>query len=106
MNAARDRHRREAGPTRDVRSFVTMSPLIRFISWTVAIGNRGATTNAWRAIEERAQADATLDALAARMSVGRSGDTQAGATQSGEAQSREAQSGEAQSGETAPSRAA
>ena len=69
---------------------MTMSPLIRFISWTVAIGNRGATANAWRAIEERAQADATLDALAARMSV-RSGDTQAGETQSGE---------------TAPSRAA
>jgi len=75
---------------------MTMSPLIRFISWTVAIGNRGATANAWRAIEERAQVDATLDALAARMSVGRSGDTQAGATQSGEAQS----------GDAAPSRAA
>ena len=70
---------------------MTMSPLIRFISWTVAIGNRGATANAWRAIEDRAQADATLDALAARMSIGRSGDTQAGETQSGE---------------TAPSRAA
>ena len=56
---------------------MTMSPLIRFISWTVAIGNRGATANARHAIEERAQADATLDALAARMSV-RSGDTQAG----------------------------
>jgi hypothetical protein len=91
MNAARDRHRREAGPTRAVRSFVTMSPLIRFISWTVAIGNGGATANARRAIEERAQVDATLDALSARMSV-----PQEGAPQSGDAQS----------GDRAPSRAA
>ena len=45
-----------------------MSSLIRFISWTVAIGNRGAAANAWRAIEEREQAEATLDALSARMS--------------------------------------
>ena len=45
-----------------------MSSLIRFISWTVAIGNRGAAANASRAIEERSQADAALDALSARMS--------------------------------------
>jgi hypothetical protein len=44
-----------------------MSPLIRFISWTVAIGNGGAAANAWRAIEERAQAEATVDGLSARM---------------------------------------
>jgi hypothetical protein len=46
-----------------------MSSLIRFISWTVAIGNAGAAANAGRAIEERARADAALDALAARMSA-------------------------------------
>jgi hypothetical protein len=46
-----------------------VTPLIRFISWMVAIGNGGATANAWRAIEERAQADATLDALSTRMNV-------------------------------------
>ena len=96
MNAARDRHRREAGPTRGVRSFVTMSPLIRVISWTVAIGNGGATANARRAIEERAQVDATLDALSARMSVPQEGAPQSGA----------AQAGDAQSGDSAPSRAA
>jgi hypothetical protein len=41
---------------------------MRFISWTMAIGNVGAAANAWRAIEERAQAEAALDALSARMS--------------------------------------
>jgi len=73
-----------------------MSPLIRFISWTVAIGNGGATANARRAIEERAQVDATLDALSARMSVPQEGAPQSGA----------AQAGDAQSGDSAPSRAA
>ncbi len=51
-----------------------MSPLIRFISWTVAIGNRGAAANAWREIEERARTDAALDALSARMSGARARD--------------------------------
>jgi hypothetical protein len=45
-----------------------MSPLIRFISWTVAIGNGGAVANAGRAVQERAQADAALDARFAGMS--------------------------------------
>jgi hypothetical protein len=44
-----------------------MTPLIRLISWTVAIGNGGAAANAWRAIEERAQAEAVVDGLSARM---------------------------------------
>jgi len=44
-----------------------MSPLIRFISWTMAIGNGRATANACRAIEERAQAEAAVDGLSARM---------------------------------------
>jgi hypothetical protein len=46
-----------------------MSPLIRFMSWVVTIGNGGAAANAWREIEERAQATAALDALSARMNV-------------------------------------
>jgi len=69
MNVARDRHRREAGTTPGVRSLTTMSPLIRFMSWISTIGNGGATANAWRAIEERAQADAAVDALSARMNL-------------------------------------
>jgi len=44
-----------------------MSPLIRFISWTMAIGNDRATANACRAIEERVQAEAAVDGLSARM---------------------------------------
>ena len=51
-----------------------MSPLIRFISWTVTIGNGGAAANAWRAIEERAQAEAAVDGLSARMSGADSND--------------------------------
>jgi hypothetical protein len=73
-----------------------MTPLIRFMSWMVAIGNGGAAANAWHAIEERAQADAAVDALCARVNV----------TQSGNAQSSSTQSGNTQSGSTAPSRAA
>jgi hypothetical protein len=44
-----------------------MSPLIRFISWTMAIGNGGAAANACRAIEERAQAEAAVEGLSARL---------------------------------------
>ena len=44
-----------------------MTPLLRFISWMVAIGNGGAMANAGRAVEERAQADAALDARFASM---------------------------------------
>jgi hypothetical protein len=44
-----------------------MSPFIHFISWTMSIGNRGAAANAWRAIDERVQAEAALDALSVRM---------------------------------------
>lgn len=57
---------------------MTMTSLTRLMSWMVAIGNRGATANAWRAIEERAQAEAALDALSARMNVAHSGDAQSG----------------------------
>ena len=73
-----------------------MTPLIRFMSWMVAIGNGGAAANAWHAIEERAQADAAVDALCARVNVAQSGSTQSGDTQSGSTRS----------GDTAPSRAA
>lgn len=69
MNAARDRHGREAGRTPGVRSLTTMTSLTRFISWMVAFGTGGAAANAWRAIEERAQAEAALDALSVRMST-------------------------------------
>ena len=47
---------------------MAMSPLIRFISWMAAIGNGGAVANAGRAVRDRAQADAALDARFARMS--------------------------------------
>ena len=74
-----------------------MTSLTRFISWMVAFGTGGAAANAWRAIEERAQAEAALDALSVRMST-----APANAAQSGDARS-----GDAQSGDTAtPSRAA
>jgi len=78
-----------------------MTPLIRFMSWMVAIGNGGAAANAWHAIEERAQADAAVDALCARVNVAQSVSTQSGDTQSGSTQSASTQSGS-----TAPSRAA
>jgi hypothetical protein len=79
-----------------------MTSLTRFISWMVAFGTGGAAANAWRAIEERAQAEAALDALSVRMST-----APANAAQSGDAQSGDARSGDAQSGDTAtPSRAA
>jgi hypothetical protein len=100
-NAARDRHGREAGPTPGVRSLTTMTSLTRFISWMVAIGTGGAAANAWRAIEERAQVEAALDALSTRMNTARASDAQ-----SGDAPSGDAQSGDAQSGDRAPSRAA
>ena len=74
-----------------------MTSLTRFISWMVAFGTGGAAANAWRAIEERAQAEAALDALSVRMST-----APANAARSGDARS-----GDAQSGNTAtPSRAA
>lgn len=46
-----------------------MSPFTRVLSWMAAIGTRGAARNAWRAVEERADAEAAVDALSARLAA-------------------------------------
>jgi hypothetical protein len=46
-----------------------MTSLIRFMSWMAAIGNGKAALNAWRAVEDRVQAEAAVDALSARLAA-------------------------------------
>ena len=46
-----------------------MSPLYRIITRVAALGRNGATANARRAVDERAQAEAAVDALSARLAA-------------------------------------
>jgi hypothetical protein len=48
-----------------------MSLFTRFISWMTAVGSLGAANNARRAINERAKADAEIDALSDRLAAER-----------------------------------
>jgi hypothetical protein len=52
-----------------------MNPLMRFLSWMVAIGNREAAFNARGAVEDRLQAEAAVDALSARLAGDEGSDT-------------------------------